>query len=80
MLFRSLQQGVFFQAAAIGSDKEAIQEIYAFQQGHSNAWGTNFGNRIKLQDDVNCAEYDIAVNKLLHCFPPFLRLQLLFTV
>lgn len=23
-----LQQGVFFQAAAIGSDKEAIQEIY----------------------------------------------------
>ena len=25
---KMLQQGVFFQAAAIGSDKEAIQEIY----------------------------------------------------
>ena len=42
---------------------------YSFQQGHSNAWGTNFGNRIKLQDDVNCADYDIAVNKRTICLP-----------
>lgn len=36
---------------------------YSFQQGHSNAWGTNFGNQIKLEKDVNCSDYNITVNK-----------------
>lgn len=36
---------------------------YDFQQGHSNAWGTNFGNKIKIVDDVDCTDSNITVYK-----------------
>ena len=36
---------------------------YEFQQGHSNAWGTNFGNRIKIENDVDCTESNITICK-----------------
>ena len=42
---------------------------YLFQQGHSNAWGTNFGNQIKLEEDIKCTDYDITVNKRSICLP-----------
>lgn len=42
---------------------------YSFQQGHSNSWGTNFGNQIKLGEDVDCTGYDITVNKRNICLP-----------
>ncbi len=42
---------------------------YSFQQGHSNAWGTNFGNRIKLDKDADCTDCNITVNKRTICLP-----------
>ena len=33
------------------------------RQGHSNAWGTNFGNRIKIENDVDCTESNITICK-----------------
>lgn len=42
---------------------------YSFQQGHSNAWGTNFGNQIRLDKDVDCTDYNITVNKRIICLP-----------
>lgn len=36
---------------------------YAFQQGYSNAWGTNFGNKISLGIDLDCEAFSIDVCK-----------------
>lgn len=36
---------------------------YEFQQGHSNAWGTNFGNKIRIEDDVDCTDSNITICK-----------------
>ncbi len=41
---------------------------YSFQQGHSNAWGTNFGNPIKIKEDVRCSNC-ITVYKRMICLP-----------
>lgn len=47
---------------------------YSFQQGHSNAWGTNFGNQIKLDKDVDCTDHNmrrinigIDIGRILYC-------------
>lgn len=36
---------------------------YAFQQGYTNVWGTNFGNKIALNIDLDCTEYGINICK-----------------
>ena len=42
---------------------------YLFQQGHGDKWGTNFGNNIKLENDIDCLNYDISVKKRNICLP-----------
>lgn len=42
---------------------------YEFQQGYSNAWGTNFGNKIALGVEYNCSDCDVSVYKRDIVFP-----------
>ena len=36
---------------------------YVFQQGYTDAWGTNFGNKIALDIDLDCSQYDVCIYK-----------------
>lgn len=36
---------------------------YTFQQGYSNVWGTNFGNKIAFQKDIDCESLGVNVYK-----------------
>lgn len=42
---------------------------YPFQQGHSGVWGTNFGNKIKIDENVDCSYNNVTVYKRKICLP-----------